>query len=836
MFATKPGTPKRCAHPTRIKTRQEPGFELARSVYSTYPLADFQINKTPDQLARSRFYQLGVTMDAEAIYRVMKFGTAAERKKLVLTLPPDPMRDIGITLLDSDRPGMAIVALGTVTLVYCNGSEPTVGRELALALHRYAVELFDGAADHQGLLPTTLSNLAQAYINASNLIGRSEDAAAFAEEYIPYYATFEPENIRSLKLGRIEALLNLNRLDDASDALEDPMLPGNPISDIQFDRLRRRMAQLRTSITDDRLQGVAPGPSEDDLIANVQSAMSHVFKGSEDEEVMSGLINQLAGHRRLDANNPDDFKSLLEVLKKSENFMRREKEGEDSQLSIRGRIREASGIFALQATPPRETLAKSLAELTTCLAWADANGVIELQNDAHWGIYLCYSRLNDPSAASDALLKLRSNLEAARAAITDQTRRGGAFALYPHLFAALVEKLFKANRIPEMLEAIEASKGRGVADLLTRRSKKAIADESIYGSTKRVPSMCRDYGFHYLTYFVDDDVTYAVVVTSDGELHAPKPVTLSRATIRQAASPVTPQTAETLSPLLGWLPGLMKTGSVAPGSHFCIAVDDDLANVPFSCLLVNGKPLAETMSMSRIHNAFHLSNLLEAPAKRPASYLGVVVASKDNAASSNWERMNESLHKPIARLAETLPGETIEGKKASLSVLTARDLRRQTVHFSTHGMYPKKDPAKGPFDYAGLLLSDGSTLPDTKKVDYKSVLTPRVVFERGMDLTGSHISMMACVSGLSREGAGGDALGMEWAMIQAGAASVLSTHWDVSAQLAAAFVDLFYEHWIQKKKSRGKALSDTIATLRKAGGDGAATASWAAFSLTGDWR
>jgi CHAT domain-containing protein len=96
--------------------------------------------------------------------------------------------------------------------------------------------------------------------------------------------------------------------------------------------------------------------------------------------------------------------------------------------------------------------------------------------------------------------------------------------------------------------------------------------------------------------------------------------------------------------------------------------------------------------------------------------------------------------------------------------------------------------------------------------------------------------MMACVSGLSREGVGGDALGLEWAMIQAGAASVLSTHWNVRANLAATFVRTFYEQWLGKKRSRADALSATIASLRAAGGTAGEIASWAAFSLTGDWR
>jgi hypothetical protein len=89
-------------------------------------------------------------MDNKSIYRILKSGTPAQRKDLVLSLPPDPMRDIGISLLDSNRPGMTVVALGNAALSYCNGSNPKIGRELALALHRYAVEVYKSASEPRG--------------------------------------------------------------------------------------------------------------------------------------------------------------------------------------------------------------------------------------------------------------------------------------------------------------------------------------------------------------------------------------------------------------------------------------------------------------------------------------------------------------------------------------------------------------------------------------------------------------------------------------------------------------------------------------------------------------
>ena len=105
-----------------------------------------------------------------------------------------------------------------------------------------------------------------------------------------------------------------------------------------------------------------------------------------------------------------------------------------------------------------------------------------------------------------------------------------------------------------MLESIEASKGRGVADLLTVRSGDAVADATIYATAARLPELCREHDFHYVTYFVDDEQTYAILVTRDGAIHAPAPAQLSRAAIREAAvNAVDTRTTELLSPLVAWL-------------------------------------------------------------------------------------------------------------------------------------------------------------------------------------------------------------------------------------------------------------------------------------------
>lgn len=775
-------------------------------------------------------------MDSNSFYDVLRQGSVADLRAMVHGLPPDRFRDLAAKIMSSEERSHNVAVLGGMTLNYCNGSSPELGRELALALHRLGKDLYDEAPSHHGLLATTLSSLANCYVRASNMLGKSEDAVRFAEAVIPYYAKIEPENLHSIKLGRIQALINLNRLSEADELLNDPELPGNPVTDMEYDRLRKQVDKLMGAVTEARpSEGPVSGKMSDESVALIQSALSKLASESGLSEDVIGAIQGLASSPRLDASVPQDHARLLDLLRQGESLLLRGSTG-DSEISVRQRIRDATGIFMAFKSPPDAALKKSLAALQQALGWADANNLVELQNDALWGIYLCHSRLKDMSAGADALIRLRANLETTRAGIVDVTRRAGAFSQFNYLFAASCEKLYRANRIEEMFEAIEASKGRAVADLLTQRANRPVADSDVYSAARAIPALCRAHKFHYLTFFVDDDVTYAVFVSSSGQMHAPEPSPLGRAAIRDAAVPVTADSAARLAPLLGFLTALMIDGSVRPDDHLCVSADEDLANVPFGCLPLAGRLLADFLTTSRIHNAWHLAHVLERPVARPRGYLGVVVPSSQNVTANGWGAMRASMRKPIERLARLLPGESLEGAAASRAALATRDLRGRVVHFSTHGMFPGDEPGLTPFADSGLLLGDGQQLPDVNAIKTDSVLTPRAVLDDNLNLSESHASLMACVSGLSREGIGGDALGMEWALLQAGATSVLSTHWNVSASMAGTFLDLFYEEWLQRELSRAQAWRGTIATLRGAGGSPASMESWAAFTLTGDWR
>ena len=100
-----------------------------------------------------------------------------------------------------------------------------------------------------------------------------------------------------------------------------------------------------------------------------------------------------------------------------------------------------------------------------------------------------------------------------------------------------------------------------------------------------------------------------------------------------------------------------------------------------------------------------------------------------------------------------------------------------------------------------------------------------------LDVSGSHVTLQACVSGLMREGVGGDALGLEWALMLRNADSILSTHWNVSARESSAFCISFYKQWLATRKSRAAAWRRSCLALK-----GKGALQWSSFSLSGDWR
>lgn len=779
----------------------------------------------------------------EQVLELLRTGDAAQRAAFLAQLPAASFKDSAAGLFGARHPGMVVLGITPLIQEYSFGSQPELGAVLADAAHERALEVARTVPDH-GLLPTTLSALACHHVRALAQLGRSAEVLDATARYLPLYEQMnERENLSTLKVLRIEALVNLGRIDEAELELKDPPLLDDPINGMEAQRLKRWVDQYRADATQTGAEW-QPAPAAAPT-SSVQAMLNKVLELGGIGELGAAVHQQLGSHNQLDPADPAHHQRLLELLSQGEQLLTRGA-GDGSAIAVRARIRNATGIF-MQGKPDANTIRRSLAELEAGLGQARKLGIAEHEHDALWGLYLCHNRLGQPGPAADALIALRSGLECLRRGISDPMRRGGVFSAYRYLFNALCEQLHKSGRTAELLEAIESAKGRVIADRLTAASGQVMDDVATYRDVARLPELTQRERFHYLTFFVDESCIYAVLVSKQGTLHSPAPVPISDTDLRAAAARVGPEawtagapTPPTqLAPVVAWLAELQAQGVVEDGDHLCCAPDDDFSNVPLHYLAFGRGMLLDHFSVSRVHSAFHLQRLLDHPrSAAPESFIGLVVPMQADLQGPGADAFIKHLDAPPKWLADHgLAGRSIRLVEATPARLAREALTRRVVHFSTHGWFPPQ--GGNPYRESFLLLADDHGLPDAARLErgqHAGKLTPAGILESHLDLSGSHVSMMACVSGLAREGIGGDALGLDWAFIQAGASSLVSTHWEVSASAAARFFTRFYSRWIDDEQPRAAAFRDTMLELMHGDHSAASLQQWAAFSLTGDFR
>ncbi|UCD58293.1 MAG: CHAT domain-containing protein [Candidatus Hydrogenedentota bacterium] len=740
----------------------------------------------------------------------------AERiREFILGCPEFPLREQAVQLASMNIPGAPALALGMVGQGLAFGRDPDFGAEVALAAHDVAREAFDEHGP-EVILPVTLSRIAFEALHALNTAGRHNDCLRQAKQFIELYGD-DPENGPSIRVSRITSLVALNRIEEARDAIaEETARETTGPAKIELNRLQDVLARMSGEAT-----ALAP------------------------ERVPTTASAELAAENE----------RLRRVLDMGTEFLTGSSE-ELNEWTATKLIRDGTAIFT-HPTRGRDPdlIRESVEKLAVARRWAKKNNSIQNENDALWGLYLCFSRLEQPSAAADALLDLRDNIEAARAEIIDPIERGGIAGTYPYLYPALCRMLALADRPLDLLEAMEGAKGRAVADLLAGRLGELTDERQLSRPARHVPELMRREGAHYLSCFVDDTDTYAVLVDKNGTVRSAGCVPLGKQSIRSAAGNVDPRSwgvnlvdplgpaqespNTLLSPILNWLEPLLDSGDLENGDHICYSPDEHLHHVPLHYVNLKGAPLVNRFSVSRVHGAHTLALLLAQPASRPTgSYVAFVVPTK-----GERDRMEflEGLHRAVSWLDRTGEGRVFQGEAARFDSLRELNLTNTIVHFATHGVFPSVGTPRdeNPYTGSGLLLAGSDGLPDENAVARGEVsqvlLSPERIMEAELIFSGSHVTLQACVTGLAEEGIGGDALGMDWALTQAGAVSRLVSHWNVSAVSASEFYVHFYSNWIDKGMSRKDAWRATILELQRPGSS-YGIYDWAPFSLSGDWR
>jgi CHAT domain-containing protein len=807
-----------------------------------------------------------LTLDATTASELMRLfasGDAPAMAAFVEQCPATTLKGTVLQAVGSGHPETQLLAWCMLADPYCRGVDPALG--IAICEAAYAVSQ---RAFAETKSPSYLYSIGQAAVTC--LIGyesqgRHQDVVRFGEAASDWLeAQGHDEKKAGLLMYRIEAHLNLEQFDEAGMLLElaekVPISPEQPAELRRLKNLRRRF----DSVARQRATELPPKqPSEvdmfaanrKDLIEQVRQLQAMAAGG------VPGPVRAMIDALIADVEN-DRTESQADWLARSQPIMAQLTEflsggtGGMTPLRNRNRAIEATSIFtdAVKGHDPA-SIETSLVTLLEARSWAKSNDCQDDENFALWSLYICYSRTGRAEHAIDVLQALRSNLEGRRSQIADPLQRAGALNEFPNLFGALCRLLCHAGRAAELLGAMEGAKGRVLADVLTKQRGEVIPDSEFLEPADELARVLQATNAHYLSYFVDDDETYAVLVARDGSIRCQTiavgkerlrglveladPKTRSRARGGIFAAPAA-HLPDQLSCLVQWLEPLVETGALRPGDHLCYCPDEQLFLVPLHYLSFRGGPLVQHFSISRIHSISAVTALLREPPAIPAQFVAVQVPAQQDL--NDPDKMSMLAH--VARwLAERWSGITLARQQATVDALAKLDLTGRVIHFATHGTFPSRDLQDrnpNPFQASGLAFAKDGVLPSLAlvaagKAD-DALLTPERVLDLRFD--GSHVTLQACVSGLAKEGIGGDALGLELAFLLAGAQSLLTTHWNISAGASADFSIRFYQKWLAEKSTRAQAWRQAVLDLMKEAtpSDIPGEYYWAAFSLSGDWR
>ncbi len=784
-------------------------------------------------------------MTAEQIRALFACDATEPQREFVQACPESFFRDHVLDMVTAKPRDVNLRVLNILSDDYRRHGETS----LALAIGQATFALARSFSEEDPANDNLVEAAAHAAVSITQLFtatGRHDEVIAFVPEVMQWLGARNSHSRTGvLLLDLAEAYRQREQFNSARDALVRAARFLRP--DQTLDRERHQfMSDQIERLVGQSATDVAPQPqTESALLQDFNKDLKAVKRNLRKKSLAGApAAPVVAALAKVSEQTPQSSRELLEHVSPSmeqlSQFVTGGAEGEMNLSRNRWRKRRANEILLdeKQGQDP-ERLAHARALLLDAEAWARENGYIDDANAALWGLYLCNARTGAKTEAISNLHAIWHSLEGIRANIADPFKRAGVFSEFPRLFGCLSRWLCETGRFEEMLAAAEAAKGRVIEDVLSTNGADYLV--SSLNIAERTRKALARLDAHYVSFVVDTEASYAVLVTRRGELHG-HVIPMNRAELRKYARWTDPRcwgkrpdgfkgeqvpkdVYARLAPFVEWLAPYFADGTIHHDDHICYAPHEELFFVPLHALPVAGGLLIDYCSVSRLHHASGLERLAACKATRPKRYCGVYVPAAQDLPD---RKKLADLRRPIDWLSSHSKGRQLAGSLASAERIAQGNLTARVLHFAAHGVFPE-DKSQNPFHRSGVLLPHEGEAPPRHDYSEVHLLSPARVMN--LDVSGSHVTLQACVSGLMREGVGGDALGLEWALMLRNADSILSTHWIVSSKESSAFCISFYKQWLATRKSRAAAWRRSCLALKKKG-----ALLWSSFSLSGDWR
>jgi CHAT domain-containing protein len=386
----------------------------------------------------------------------------------------------------------------------------------------------------------------------------------------------------------------------------------------------------------------------------------------------------------------------------------------------------------------------------------------------------------------------------------------------------------------EALETAERARSRALLDLLAtknvRRDSASSANRSRAATTENAIALARRLHSTIVAYWVDDCTTIIWTVSPTGriahvrtETGAPtlekwihealfpsaNPGSSSRLQIASRSGEAMLVRQDSRAPWRQLYEALIRPVRSSlpstPGSRLVIIPSGPLFRVSFAALTdEKGSYLIEQYALSyapAMEVFQYTRQAQQRTASIPARYLLVANPSGMPAAGGKplsalpW---SENEVRSIFRLAPAGTATLLQGKQADEASVRKAMAAAKVIHLATHGVIDNNDPLKS-------FLALG-------RVGERPGMNGRLTAEEiySIDLHADLVVLSACRTGLGRISGDGVA-GLARAFFYAGAASVISTLWDVPDRPTARLTEEFYRSF---PKSIGKSESLREAQLK----------------------
>jgi CHAT domain-containing protein len=425
---------------------------------------------------------------------------------------------------------------------------------------------------------------------------------------------------------------------------------------------------------------------------------------------------------------------------------------------------------------------------------------------------------------------------------------GGLSELYPELVAGLVA----GGRVSSAFRFIESVRAREIAGATLRTIARMTDSSAALAEFRRMPEssqyvsladvrqqMPKDEAFVTLALGVAGAPTTAIVVTSDSafgiSLSARDAVApLIERYLRVAATGTEPVAIgrqlgmALVEPIARVLPARVTRLSISP--------DGDLFRVPFDALrLADDRYAIERFAISLVPSATVGRITRALPSSQNATRLVAVgdpAFRRTQTQARNGSNLRASEPALFANLTlARLPKSAEEARRVSEYGIRTATLTRESanetalrtmdwrtvgvVHFATHALIDDEGQSRTALALTPTATDDGFLTPS-------EIATLR--------LNGALVVLSACQS-LGGQILGGEGLrGLTAPLFEAGARTIVVTHWSIGDRSVLPFVDRFYSA-MAAGENVGDALRRTkLAAIR----DGARISDWAAFTVIGD--